>query len=219
MISLSWLTCSHSLAAAASDLLVPSWTMKRRPWQIHWQIGLQEDLHRCSSPGSRAVGSHTGHVFYCSAPIHDSWQPHTVSISQPNTWQDNSELQCFSSGYAEGVSDQKWRVVSFIRFNCSSDFTDSFLSELCLCWWISLLPWHLSHILPFWFPGVLIISKILLKGLVHLTYKRKRWTVNGNLFLTQHWKINFSSNKLWQKQKINNPQISPSTGCCVGDDF
>lgn len=70
-ITLSCLTCIHSSAAAASNLLAsPWWTMKLRPWQIHWQIGFQEELHLCLSPDTRACSSHTGHVFPSSTPQH-----------------------------------------------------------------------------------------------------------------------------------------------------
>lgn len=70
-ITLSCLTCIHSSAAVASNLLAsPWWTMKLRPWQIHWQIGFQEELHLCLSPDTRACSSHTGHVFPSSTPQH-----------------------------------------------------------------------------------------------------------------------------------------------------
>lgn len=70
-IALSCLTRIHSSAAAASNLLAsPWWTMKLRPWQIHWQIGFQEELHLCLSPDTRACSSHTGHVFPSSTPQH-----------------------------------------------------------------------------------------------------------------------------------------------------
>lgn len=109
MITLSWLTCIHSSAMAASDLLIPLWTMKLCQWQIHWQIGLQEELHLClSPPGTRACSSHTGHVSRLLLLSTNSWlcQPNTVSITQPDSWQDNSALQCFSWGYEEGISGQ-----------------------------------------------------------------------------------------------------------------
>ncbi len=154
--------------------------MKLRPWQIHWQIGLEEELHLCLSPGTRACSSHTGHVSHLLLLSTHSWfcQPHTVSITQPNTWQDKSDLRYFSSRYVEGARGQKWRAVSqmwlqsllHVSLYCSSVMKispklDSCFSELSLRWWASILPWHLD----------LLSYLDSHESFLSTTYVRKRW--------------------------------------------